>query len=69
MNTLHEVEVIYKKTTPTTLCVLTDEDAVEVWIARRDCQLRPRDPDRGLVKGEVAILTAYENVLIEKGLV
>lgn len=67
---LHDLEVIYHKATPTSFCVRADEASTEdIWIAKRDCELVARDEDFGLVRGQIATLTADEDLLTELGLV
>lgn len=68
---LHDIPVIYQHRTERAVCVRETEDGPDIWIPLSQCEIAPRDSDLlgGLARGRVAILTAPERVLMEKGLI
>lgn len=71
---LYDVEVIYQTRTPVGgVCVREAEDGPDIWLPASQVQIAPGDADlfsRGAPRrGGLAILTAPEWLLREKGLI
>lgn len=68
---LHDIEVIFQHKTERAVCVRETEDGKDIWIPLSLCEIAPRETDLlgGLARGRVAVLTAPEGVLSEKGLI
>ena len=68
---LHDLPVIYQHRTDRAVCVRETEDGPDIWIPLSQCEIAPREADLlgGLARGRVAILTAPERVLMERGLI
>ena len=65
---LHDIEVIYQTATDRGVCVRADEGADDVWLPLAQVEIAPR-AGGPLRRGHVAVLTAPENLLTEKGLI
>lgn len=67
---LQDIEVIFQHQTGRAVCVREIEDGPDIWIPLSQCEIAPKDGDLlgGLSRGRIAILTAPERVLNEKGL-
>ena len=63
---LHDIHVIYQHATDLAVCIREHEGGRDIWIPKSQCEIAPRDGE--LRRGCVAILTAPESVLTEKGL-
>lgn len=63
---LIDLTVIYQHQTERAVCIRETEDGKDVWIPLSQCEIAAKDSD--LARGCVAILTAPERVLTEKGL-
>lgn len=69
-STIEDVEVIYQTQTDKAICVRKHErDKADVWIPKSQAEIEPAEPGTELYRGAVAVLSAPENLLIEKGLV
>lgn len=72
MTALHDVTVIYQTATAGAVCVRETENGPDIWIPRSQGKVAaPQATLLGgapLRRGQIAILTAREAVLIEKGL-
>ena len=68
---LHDLTVIYQHATERAVCIRETEDGPDIWIPLSLCEIAPREGDMfgGLHRGCIAILTAREGVLTEKGLI
>lgn len=67
---LHDVDVIYQTQTEKAVCVKAYEGAPDVWVPLSQCQIEHRDGEGAeLRRGSVAVLTASESLLIDKGLI
>ena len=65
---LHDIEVQYQHRTERAVCVRPYEGAADVWLPLSDVEIAPR-AGGPLRRGHVAVLTAPENLLTEKGLI
>lgn len=66
-STLRDLEVIYQHATERAVCVRSDEDGEDVWLPLAACEIEAKSG--GLRRGCVAVLTAPEALLTEKGLI
>ena len=64
---VHDLEVIFQHATERAVCVRAAEDTEDVWLPLSLVEIEPRDGG-ALLRGCVAVLTAPERVLTEKGL-
>lgn len=67
-STLADIEVIFVHATERGLCVRPEEDGDEVWLPLAQCEIAPLH-EGALIRGAVAVLTAPQALLEEKGLV
>ncbi|WP_347311403.1 hypothetical protein [Defluviimonas sp. SAOS-178_SWC] len=68
---LHDIEVIFQHRTERAVCIRETEGSKDIWIPLSQCEIAPKEKDLlgGLSRGRIAVLTAPERVLIEKGLI
>lgn len=64
---LVDLTVIFQHQTDRAVCIRETEDGKDVWIPLSQCEIEAKDGD--LARGCVAVLTAPERVLTEKGLI
>lgn len=64
---LHDISVIFQHLTERAVCIRETEAGADIWIPLSQCEIEARDGD--LQRGCVAVLTAAEPVLLEKGLI
>ena len=64
---LHDMEVIYQHRTEKAVCVRQYEGADDVWIPLSACEIEAKEGE--LRRGCIAVLTAPEIILNEKGLI
>jgi len=64
---IYDLEVIYQHQTERAVCVREIEDGPDIWIPLSLCEIAAKTGD--LRRGCIAILTAQEGVLQEKGLI
>jgi len=65
---IHDLTVIYQHATERAVCIRETEDSPAIWIPLSQCEIEARDKG-DLRRGCIAILTAQESVLTEKGLI
>ena len=64
---LHDIDVIYQTDTEKAVCVREVEDGPDIWIPKSRCEIEGKSG--ALRRGAVAVLTADEAILSEKGLI
>jgi len=64
---IYDLEVIYQHQTERAVCIRETEAGSDIWIPLSLCEIAAKTGD--LRRGCVAILTAQEGVLQEKGLI
>lgn len=65
---LHDIAVIFQHQTERAVCIRETERGPDIWLPKSACEIEARDGG-DLRRGCIAILTAPEGVLTEKGLV
>lgn len=65
---LHDLAVIFQHRTPAAVCVRETEDSADAWFPLSAVEIEAQDGGH-LRRGCVAILTAPERLLTEKGLI
>ena len=64
---IYDLEVIYQHQTDRAVCIRETEGGPDIWIPLSLCEIDAKTGD--LRRGCVAILTAQEGTLTEKGLI